>query len=58
LPDWSVCVQVPAPLQRSLVQERPSLVHAVELERLVQLVVDVAVAHHWHPFAGLAVAFV
>ncbi len=57
LPDWSVCVQVPAPSQRSFVQERPSLVHAVLLERLVHAEVDVDDAHHWHVLVGLAVAF-
>ena len=54
----SVCAQVPAPLQRSLVHERPSLVHAVALERFVQADVDVVDAHHWHPFVGLTVEFV
>jgi hypothetical protein len=53
--DWSVWVQVPEPLHRSSVHERPSLVHAVELERLVHAEVDVLVAHHWHPFVGFAV---
>ena len=55
---WSVCLHVPAPSQKSSVHERPSLVQPVELDRLVQVLVDVAEAHHWHPFAGLAAAFV
>jgi hypothetical protein len=58
LPDASVCVQVPAPSQRSFVHERPSLVHVVLLERLVQADVEVDDAHHWQPFTGLTVAFV
>jgi hypothetical protein len=51
-----VCVQVPAPLQRSLVHARPSLVQAVLLDRFVQADVDVADAHHWQVLSGLTVA--
>jgi hypothetical protein len=53
--DWSVCVQVPLPLQRSFVHDTPSLVHAVVLGAFVKLVVLTADWHVWQPLAGLPV---
>jgi hypothetical protein len=58
LPDWSVCVQVPAPSQRSFVHERPSLVHAVVFERFVHADVEVDDEHRWQLFSGFEVVFV
>jgi hypothetical protein len=56
-PDCSVCVHVPAPLHKSFVQERPSLVHAVVDDAFVQLVVLVADWHVWQLFEGLLAPF-
>jgi hypothetical protein len=53
--DWSVCVHVPLPSHKSFVHERPSLVHDVEVEALVQLDVLVADWQVWQLLVGLAV---
>jgi hypothetical protein len=48
-------VQEPAPSQASVVQERPSLVQLVEVERFVQAVMLTLVSQAWHWFAGFCV---
>jgi hypothetical protein len=51
----SVWVQAPAPLQRSLVHDTPSLAQAVALDRFVQADVDEALWHDWQSFRGFLV---
>jgi hypothetical protein len=50
---WSVCVHAP-PWQASVVQERPSLVHAVPFGSDENAVCDTAGWQLWHALVGLA----